>query len=68
LRARAGGAVVDALHDVNLAARFCDHLLLLFGDGEVISGAARDVLSPAQLSRLYGLCVSELAFTGCRYL
>lgn len=41
------------LHDLNLAARFCDHLILLLGDGEVIFGPAEDMLHPELLQRLY---------------
>lgn len=48
------GAVVMSLHDVNLADRFCDHLLLLFGDGQVCFGATADVLDETSLARLYG--------------
>jgi iron complex transport system ATP-binding protein len=53
-RARAGeGALVMALHDVNLAARFCDHALLLFADGEVLQGPADELLQPGHLTCLY---------------
>ena len=37
-RAGAGRTVVMSLHDAGLAARFSDHALLLFGDGEWLSG------------------------------
>ncbi len=49
-----GGALVMTLHDVNLAARFCDHLLLLFGNGEARAGSAPELLDNSLLSRLYG--------------
>ena len=49
-----GKTSVMVLHDVNLAARYCDALLLLFGDGEVLQGAVREVLTLENLSRLYG--------------
>jgi len=42
-----------SLHDINLAARFCDHLLLLLGDGETMAGPAADLLDPELLTRLY---------------
>ena len=42
------------LHDINLATRFCDHLILLFGKGEVLCGAAKDILNTETLTRLYG--------------
>jgi len=48
-----GGALVMAVHDINLAARFCDHALLIFDDGEMWPGRAADLLHPEPLSRLY---------------
>lgn len=42
------------LHDINLATRFCDHLMLLFGEGETLCGPSEDVLNTETLSRLYG--------------
>lgn len=47
-------ALVMVLHDVNLAARYCDALLLLFGHGEVLQGSVGEVLNEESLSRLYG--------------
>ena len=41
------------LHDINLAARFCDHFLLLFGNGFTLHGAKEDLLYEDNLSRLY---------------
>ena len=52
-RARAGDTVVASLHDVNLAARFADRCLLLFGDGRWLTGASADVLTEDRLSELY---------------
>ncbi len=48
-----GGAVMMCLHDLNLAARWCDHLLLLYPDGEACWGPAQAMLVPAALERLY---------------
>jgi len=42
------------LHDINLATRFCDHLMLLFGEGETLCGPAEDILNIEILTRLYG--------------
>jgi iron complex transport system ATP-binding protein len=52
IRERGAGCMM-VLHDVNLAARFCDHLLLLFGDGETTHGATTQMLTTAHLERLY---------------
>lgn len=56
-----GRGVMMALHDVNLAARYCDHALLLFGDGTWLAGHAAELLTETTLSRLYGHPVRALA-------
>jgi iron complex transport system ATP-binding protein len=48
-----GRTLVMTLHDINLAVRYCTHVLLLFGDGEWCAGAATEMLSAAVLTRLY---------------
>jgi iron complex transport system ATP-binding protein len=47
-------AIVMVLHDVNLAARFADHLLLLLGGGEVRLGETKQIMKTAVLEQLYG--------------
>jgi iron complex transport system ATP-binding protein len=47
-------AVVMALHDVNLAARCCDHVLLL-DRGTALAGPAGELLTAERLSSLYGV-------------
>lgn len=53
--ARRGGAVVAVLHDLNLAARFCDRLVLLDRGRLVQAGAPAEVLSEANLRDVYGV-------------
>ncbi len=53
-QAAAGGSVFMCLHDLNLAARWCDHLLLLFPNGDACWGPADKMLAPTALERLYG--------------
>jgi len=53
--ARGGGAVVAVLHDLNLAARFCDRLVLLDGGRLVCAGSAAEVLSEENLRAVYGV-------------
>lgn len=48
-----GRTLVMTLHDVNLAARYCTHALLLFGDGEWCAGPVAEMLSAEVLTRLY---------------
>lgn len=52
-KADAGAIVVASLHDVNLAVRYADRCLLLYGDGQWDLGPARDILESKRLSRLY---------------
>ena len=52
-KADAGAAVIASLHDVNLAVRFADRCLLLFGDGRWDLGATSEILNSARLSQLY---------------
>lgn len=49
-----GAALVMVLHDVNLAARYCDRALLLHGAGEYRLGEGGAVFEAGALSRLYG--------------
>jgi iron complex transport system ATP-binding protein len=46
-------AVLMVLHDINLAARFADHVLLLLGKGESRLGEKGQILETATLERLY---------------
>ncbi len=55
LAREAGVAVLVVLHDVNLAAAWCDRLLLLAQGREVAQGAPAGVLTPANLQAVYGL-------------
>lgn len=49
----AGCAVVVVLHDLTLASRFCDRVLLLNQGLAVASGEPRRVLTPAHLQNVY---------------
>lgn len=53
--AASGAGVIVVMHDLTLAARFCDRLVLL-DDKQVASDGDPDtVLSPAMLARCYGV-------------
>ena len=47
------GVVILVMHDVNLALRFSDHLLLLFGEGLTESGSVETLATESILSRVY---------------
>jgi iron complex transport system ATP-binding protein len=54
-RTRSGmKSMLLVLHDPNLALRYCDHFLLLYGEGETLQGMAAEVLTQPNLERLYG--------------
>jgi iron complex transport system ATP-binding protein len=54
-RAAAGMAVLVVLHDLPLAVRFCNELVLLSEGRVEATGAPLEVLSPARLARSYGV-------------
>lgn len=53
--AREGALVVAVLHDLTLAARYCDRLLLLSEGRLVADGAPADVLTARTLAGVYGI-------------
>ena len=55
--AEQGGAALVILHDLNLAARYCDRLLLLKNGRAQIAGAPDEVLREAPLQAVFGLDV-----------
>ncbi|WP_049172032.1 ABC transporter ATP-binding protein [Corynebacterium sp. 239_CJEI] len=44
-----------AIHDLNLAARYCDELVMLHDGHVVAQGSPADVLTPDLLARVYGI-------------
>jgi iron complex transport system ATP-binding protein len=52
--AAAGHGVAMVLHDINLAARYADRVILLDGRGGVLAGSREAVLRPECLSRAFG--------------
>lgn len=55
LRAESARTVVVVLHDLNLAARFCDHLVVVNRGQVTASGPADSVLSSTLLAEVFGL-------------
>jgi len=53
--AEAGGAAIIALHDLSIAARYCDQLALLQTGQLVIKAAPGEVLTEAHLATVYGI-------------
>jgi iron complex transport system ATP-binding protein len=60
-RTKAGShSAFAALHDINLAARYCSHVIMLFGDGAWCAGLKEDILDEASLEKLYSCPVERL--------
>ena len=52
--AEAGAAVIVVLHDLSLAARFCDRLALIHQGGLAALGTPADILNGDRLSAVFG--------------
>jgi iron complex transport system ATP-binding protein len=59
-----GHALVAAVHDINLAARFATHALLMDGAGGVEAGLVADMLTPERLSRIFHHPVRQIDDAG----
>lgn len=67
-RAADGGAgVIASLHDVNLAARFADRCLLLFGNGRWEYGTTSEVLDESRLEALFGTPMEAVSWRDRRF-
>lgn len=61
-----GAAVIASLHDVNLAVRYADRCLLLFGDGRWELGATSDILNETSLEALYDIPIEAVPWRSQR--
>ena len=52
------------MHDLVLADRYCDHVLLLFGDGRYAKGSRDEMMTEANLNLLYGFPVKVCTVGG----
>lgn len=66
-RAQAGNAIFMCLHDLNLAARWCDNILLMYPDGEACWGPAERMLVPNALERLYNQDLETVEVDGAPF-
>ena len=55
LNERAGITIVMVLHDLNLAARYCDRLVMIADGGIHAAGAPADVLTEENVRAVFGL-------------
>ena len=59
--AAAGTSALVVSHDLGVAARFCDRLVLLGGGRILASGPPREVLTPRSLRAAFGIEADVLA-------
>lgn len=60
LAAERGLGVVVVLHDVNMAARFCDEILALHSGKLIARGSPEEIMNPAQLQAIYGIPIGVM--------
>ncbi|WP_430781585.1 ABC transporter ATP-binding protein [Actinoplanes sp. G11-F43] len=63
-----GTCSVVVLHDLNLAARYCDDLVLLGDGGVVAAGTVDEVLEPKILEPVYGIGIHRVELDGQLHL
>ena len=56
-----GVTVVVVLHEINMAARFCDDIVALRHGGLVARGAPAAIMTPAVLEQIYGIAMGVVA-------
>ncbi|MFC3170090.1 ABC transporter ATP-binding protein [Paracoccus fontiphilus] len=59
-----GRSAVIVLHEVNMAARFCDHVVALKGGRLALQGGPSDLMRPEALKHIYGLPMQVLTRPG----
>ena len=59
-KAKQGATVVAVLHDINLAQRLADRVLLLYGDGSWRLGPCGDVMTDTNLSELFDVAIDAV--------
>ena len=59
-----GLGVVIVLHDVNMAARYCDHLVALHSGQVLAQGAPRELMCDSTLEAIYGIPMRVMSHPG----
>ncbi len=59
--AETSASLIMATHDINLASRFCENVILLLDNGESIIGSSVDILTEENLSEAYGCPIKSLS-------
>jgi len=59
--AETSASLIMATHDINLAFRFCENIILLLEGGESLVGRSVDVLTEENLSQAYGCPIKSVS-------
>ena len=57
-------AVIMATHDINLAARVCDNIVLMVSDAETLVGSTEEILTEETLGRAYDCPIARVEHKG----
>lgn len=60
LASERGLGVVLVLHDVNMAARFCDEIVALHSGRQIARGTPAEIMTPARLMAIYGIAMGTI--------
>ncbi len=60
-------SLLMVMHDINLSAHYCDHVLMIFNDGKTRQGSTTELLQEEILSELYQHRIRELNHKGYKY-
>ena len=60
--ARAGGAVLAVVHDLSLAARFADRVIVMAGGRIVAQGSAKEALSAERIAAVFAVEAAMIEF------
>nr|WP_246340039.1 ATP-binding cassette domain-containing protein [Ancylobacter tetraedralis] len=63
-----GTGVIVVLHDVNMAARFCDDIIALHGGRLIARGTPQEIVAPDTLARIYGIAMDVMRQDGGGYV
>ncbi|OYX46885.1 MAG: ABC transporter [Alphaproteobacteria bacterium 32-64-14] len=67
-RTRSGAGVLAVIHDLALAARFMDRLVLMEGGSVLVEGPPAEVLAPERLAKAYSIAALAGAHGGEPYI
>ncbi len=60
-------SLLMVMHDINLSAHYCDHMLMIFNNGKTRQGSAAELLQEEILSELYQHRIRRLSHEGRTY-